>query len=181
MQSLVPELLNFVQKADHGVEIRGVWPLQRMPRFAEMLHNAEGQVEVDLRFGRHGKLRVVQGALKADLAVLCQRCMQAMSYPLHTQLNLALIKDDAQAEALPEEFEPLLLEADDLNLPAMLEEELLLALPLVLMHEHDCSDYLQQQAEQQKQDAAVAAEQKAKTSPFAVLKAFAVLKDLGKK
>jgi len=170
MQPLVPELLNFVQKADHGSEIKGVWPLNRMPRFAGMLHQDDGQVVVDLRFGRHGKLRVVGGRLSADLIVTCQRCMQPMSYTLQTQLNLALIKDDAQADALADEFEPLLLEAEEMNLPTVIEDELLLALPLVLVHEHDCSDFMQQQAQQQIQDAAKAAEQKVKNNPFAVLK-----------
>ena len=100
----------------------------------------------------------------------CQRCMQPMSYTLQTQLNLALIKDDAQADALADEFEPLLLEAEEMNLPTVIEDELLLALPLVLVHEHDCSDFLQQQAQQQIEDAAKAAEQKVKSNPFAVLK-----------
>lgn len=170
MQPLIPEFLDFVQKADHGAVIKGVWPLNRMSRFAAMLHHDGGVVEVDLQFGRHGKLRTLSGALSADLAVTCQRCLQAMQYPLQTRLSLALIKDDAQAESLPDEFEPLLLEAEDVNLPEVIEDELLLALPLVLVHEHDCSDFLQQQALRQKQDAAKAAEQKAKNNPFAVLK-----------
>ena len=170
MQPLVPELLNFVQKADHGVAIKGVWPLDRMQRFTKVLLNDNGQVEVDLRFGRHGKLRTVSGALSAELTVTCQRCLQAMPYLLQTQLNLAMIKDDAQAEALPDEFEPLLLADEEMNLPEVIEDELLLALPLVLVHEHDCSDFMQQQAKQQIQDAAKAAEQKVKNNPFAVLK-----------
>ena len=170
MQPLIPEYLDFVQKADHGAEVRGVWPLQRMPRFAELLQQKDGQVEVDLQFGRQGKLRVVCGKLSADLFVTCQRCLQAMRYPLQAQFNLALIKDDAQAEALPETFEPLLLDSEEVNLAGVIEDELLLALPLVLVHEHDCSDYLQQQVTRQKQDAAEAAELKVKNNPFAVLK-----------
>jgi uncharacterized protein len=170
MQPLIPEFLDFVQKADHGVTIKGVWPLNRMPRFAAMLQNDDGQVQVDVQFGRHGKLRTLSGELSADLVVTCQRCLQAMQYPLQTQLNLALIKNDAQADTLPDEFEPLLLEAEAINLPEVIEDELLLALPLVLIHEHDCSDFLQQQVQQQKQDAVVAAEQKVKNNPFAVLK-----------
>lgn len=170
MQPLIPEFLDFVQKADHGAEIKGVWPLARMQRFAAMLLDDAGDVQVDLHFGRHGKLRVVSGDLSADLTVTCQRCMQAMQYPLQAHINLAFIKDDAQADALPAEFEPLLLEADEMNLAAVIEDELLLALPLVLAHEQNCSDFLQQQAQQQEQEAAMAAEQKAKNNPFAALK-----------
>lgn len=171
MQPLIPEFLDFVQKADHGAEIKGVWPLSRMPRFAAMLLDDSGNVQVDLQFGRHGKLRTMGGELSADLTVTCQRCLQAMQYPLQARMSLALINDDAQAEALPAEFEPLLLEADEkMNLAAVIEDELLLTLPLVLVHEHDCSDFLQQQVQRQKQEAAKAAEQKAKNNPFAVLK-----------
>jgi uncharacterized protein len=170
MQSLIPEFLDFVQKADHGAEVKGVWPVSRMQRFSASLLNDSGDVQVDLRFGRHGKLRTLSGELSVCLNVTCQRCLQAMQYPLQTQINLALIKDDAEADELPAEFEPLLLEAEEMNLAAVIEDELLLALPLVLAHEHDCSNFLQQQAQRQKQEAAQAAEQKAKNNPFAVLK-----------
>jgi uncharacterized metal-binding protein YceD (DUF177 family) len=57
-----------------------------------------------------------------------------------------------------------------MNLADVIEDELLLALPLVTVHEQDCSIYLQQQVQRQKKDAAVAAEQKVKNNPFAVLK-----------
>lgn len=170
MQPLIPEILDFVQKADHGATIKGVWPVSRMQRFAALLANDSGQVQVALQFGRHGKLRTVSGALSADLAVTCQRCLQAMHYPLHAQMKLALITDDAQADALPTEFEPLLLDADEMNLADIIEDELLLALPLVTVHEQACSEYLQQQAQRQQQDVAVAAEQKVKNNPFAVLR-----------
>ncbi len=170
MQPLIPEFLDFVQKADQGAVIKGVWPLNRMHRFTAMLHTDEGVVEAVLQFGRHGKLRTLSGELSADLGVTCQRCLQPMQYSLQAQLSLALVKDDGQAESLPEMFEPLLLEAEEVNLAEVIEDELLLALPLVLVHEHDCSDFLQQQAQRLKQDAAKAAEQKVINNPFAVLK-----------
>jgi len=49
----------------------------------------------------------------------------------------------------------------------MLEEELLLGLPLVPMHEFDCSDYLQQQLSDQQNEVEVSEE---KENPFSVLK-----------
>ncbi|MDQ1363715.1 MAG: hypothetical protein QG652_1577 [Pseudomonadota bacterium] len=170
MQPLIPEFLDFVQKADHGTGIKGVCPVSRMQRLAAMLLDDSGSVAVDVQFGRQGKLRTLGGELSANLNVVCQRCLQPMQYTLQTRMNLALIRDDADADALPAGLEPLLLEADEMNLAAVIEDELLLALPLVLVHEQDCSDFLQQQAQRQKQEAVMAAEQKVKTNPFAVLK-----------
>lgn len=175
MHPLIPEFLDFVQKADHGARVKGVWPAARMQRFAALLLDDSVDVQVDLQFGRHGKFRTLSGVLSADLTVTCQRCLQAMQYPLQANINLALISDEAAADELPPEFEPLLLETDEMNLAAVIEDELLLALPLVLSHEHDCSNFLQQQVQRQKQEAAQAAEQKVKNNPFAVLK------DLNKK
>ena len=61
----------------------------------------------------------------------------------------------------------LLVDDENMSLPAVLEDEILLAMPLVAMHEYDCSDYLQKQKNRQQQDAEKKQE---KENPFSVLK-----------
>jgi len=48
----------------------------------------------------------------------------------------------------------------------MLEEELLLAIPLVAMHDTDCSDFIQEQKQWQAEHES----QQEKKNPFSVLK-----------
>jgi uncharacterized protein len=69
---------------------------------------------------------------------------------------------------LPEEFEPYLLEDEEQSIIDLVEDELLLSLPMVTVHEEACSDYMTKQNREVK--AAIEAEKEAE-HPFAALKA----------
>lgn len=62
--------------------------------------------------------------------------------PLQTQVNLAVVLNEDQAKLLPKSLDPWLLEGetDDADLYEVLEDELLLSLPIVAAHEHPCLD-----------------------------------------
>ncbi len=169
MQSKLPEELDFIQTARKGSEIQGNWPVKGMKRLTELLLDDSGMVEASLRFKQEGRLRHVSGTVSAQVNVTCQRCMQAMPLLIETEFNLALVSDESKADQLPDGFEPLILDEDNrLNIPHMLEEELLLVMPIVAMHESDdCSEYLYQQKTQQQTEAELKQE---KDNPFSVLK-----------
>ncbi len=170
MQPLIPEFLDLVQKADLGTEIEGDWPLARMDRLAEMLVDTEGMVSSRLQLSRDGRQRLLVGEVSAAVQVTCQRCMQPMNLDLHAELKLGMVSDEAQADQLPDAFEPLLVGDEPTRLPDVLEDELLLAMPLVPMHDFDCSDYLQKQKQRQAEDEVQAEAEKAQQNPFSVLK-----------
>lgn len=166
MHTKLSEYLDVTRNVDKGIEIQGKWPISGLSRLDDMLVNQDGDLDVSLHFGRQGKLRYVTGEISGVLAVTCQRCMQPMELALNTEFKLALIQSESEADQLPDEFEPLLVEEDRFSLPHLLEEELLLAIPLVAMHDTDCSDFL---VEQKKWQAENESEQK-KNNPFSVLK-----------
>ena len=167
MQTLLPEYLDFAQKARNGAEIHGYWPVNRLKRLIDVVQSDEGNIEAELVFGQQDRLQVVTGHVTTVLKLTCQRCMQAMDYPLHAEFKLALITNEAQADRLPDDYEPLLLADDRMSLPELLEDEILLAIPLVAMHEYDCSDYLLSQKDQEQAEADSVT---GKENPFSVLK-----------
>ncbi|MCW8934203.1 MAG: YceD family protein [Gammaproteobacteria bacterium] len=167
MNQSLPVHLNFAQKAKIGFEIHGKLPIKQLKRLSESLLSGEGDIEVDLKFERVGPVPYIHGHIKTDLQLKCQRCMQSMPYVVDVRFKLGLVQNEAQMEKLPDDAEPYLIETDNNHLPDMLEEELLLALPLVAMHEFDCSDFLQQQKSAQQNEVEVSEE---KENPFSVLK-----------
>lgn len=168
MQSILPEHLDVIQKAKFGAEIQGTWPIAKLERFSELLLEKDGNLRAELKFSKSDHLRLIDGKLSAELKVTCQRCMQPMDLSLNIDFKLGLICKEAQAEGLPEGYEPYLIEGDSEDIPHMLEEELLLAMPLVAMHEYDCSEFLQQQKQRQQNE--VGQQEKEKASPFSKLK-----------
>jgi len=131
----LPDFIDPIRLAEQQRELRGQIPLSRMHRLASSLAVAEGLVDVDLRFGIDELgVRFMSGRIHAELALICQRCMEAMRVPVEAEVSLGLTRSDNEAERLPENYEPLLVGAEPMPLSAIVEDELMLALPIVSMH-----------------------------------------------
>ena len=151
--------------------IDAVLPLSRLERLARSLYNDEGQVAVHLVFGHDAQhRRTLSGELSTRLTLECQRCLQPVQMTIDGSLEL-LIVDDEETRAELEQSSQFLGdiivdEKDELDVLMLLEDELLLSLPMVPMHaEQDCNAILKQLNEE------AAAVQDVQVNPFAALAA----------
>jgi uncharacterized protein len=93
----------------------------------------------------------------------CQRCLQAVVLPLAVDRSLRFVDDEATAAALDADSEDdVLVASRQFDLQALVEDELLLAMPLVPMHE-SCPEPLP--------GAAAEGKEAPRTHPFAALAA----------
>jgi len=99
--------------------------------------------------------------------MICQRCMKPMSVQVASEVSLGIVSSDARAAQLPEGFEPLIVEEEPIALARVVEDELILALPIVALHEDQaCEPVLEElQAEADK----IERQTEAQTNPFAAL------------
>lgn len=98
----------------------------------------EGEVCFDLVFGRDAQQRaVVSIHVNATLQLYCQRCMGVVQWPVEADSRLALVAGPEEAARLPEGLDPLLLEEPRLALSTLVEDELILAVPVAPLHEVD--------------------------------------------
>jgi uncharacterized protein len=111
----------------------GSLPVAGLGRLREALADATGSVTYTLDFGRDSLLEgFVDVHAEAALTLTCQRTLEPFVLPVNVDTRLGLINDERQEAALPADCEPLLVNADgQLNLADVIEDELLLALPLV--------------------------------------------------
>ena len=77
---------------------------------------------------------VLAGRVEADLKMICQRCLDVADVPMRTEFTLMGVWTDEQAKSVLEGFEPLMLQEEPMALVPLLEEELLLSLPIVAYH-----------------------------------------------
>ncbi|MGH8154843.1 MAG: YceD family protein [Rhodanobacteraceae bacterium] len=110
----------------------GVLPVAELPRLMQALARDTGGVAYNLDFER-GQLGgpELHVRLAARLMLECQRTLEPFEYPVEIDARLGLLASEVDAAALPESREPLLLEDGALQLHRVIEDELLLALPLV--------------------------------------------------
>ncbi len=110
----------------------GTLPIEGMSRLRPSLADARGNARYVLEFGA-GELgdRELHVRVKADLALECQRTLETFIHPVEVDTRLGLIDNEHQEAGLPQGVEPLLLDDGSLRPAAVIEDELLLALPLV--------------------------------------------------
>lgn len=149
--------------------ISGTIALQRLVRFSELLANNSGSVYVELEFfnddsGRHR----ISGRLHAEVAVVCQRCMEPLDIVLDDDIELAVLKDESKVASLAAEFDPWICSDTKLEITSLVEEQLILCLPIVSLHDsancNGTSAYLSA-INKNEQDPAIGT-----VNPFAVLK-----------
>lgn len=135
---LFAAVIDALEFARQGGRIEGEVPIAELHRLVDQLVDARGSVacvvagEVD----RDGHPRLVL-AISGELHLRCQRCLQALVWPLQVASRMRLV---AAGEAWPDEDllddESDSVEADKaLAVLPLIEDEILLAVPIAPRHE----------------------------------------------
>lgn len=137
-----PDFVDPWKAADGRRVFQGTMPLKRMQRLgpelaAEGAAMGDGAVAWhDARFSarfshdRQG-LVTIRLEVEAELPLICQRSLSPYLENVRRQSLLVVIEDVSEQEALPESYEPFLVENRRMALLDIVEEELLLAIPPV--------------------------------------------------
>lgn len=102
------------------------------------LAKAPGAVEFQLNFmvDEYGT-PTMRGHLHAELTMTCLRCLNEMSVVIDRDIEVGFVFDDAQAAQVSSRMEACTLNEDRAVLADLLEDELILALPIVALHTED--------------------------------------------
>jgi uncharacterized protein len=102
-------------------------------RLGDRLAEPTGTAKARAEFGLQGRWPVVWLAVSAELVLICQRCLGPMRQQLSLESNLVFAEEGAPE--LPGGFEAIGGDPRKLDLAALVEDELLLGLPLFPHHE----------------------------------------------
>jgi uncharacterized protein len=143
-KSFDPRKLDVAAFAAAQGELDGHWPLASLERLAEsVLGLAPGEAAVI--WHAHGRSRPVTGGEPetwmhvvgtARVEMRCQRCLGPVALALEADRTIRFVRGAERAEALDAESEDDVLElVPRTDLRGLIEDELLLALPLVPRHD----------------------------------------------
>ncbi len=132
--------INLDQMFKQTTSLTGQFSLVECLRLAPLLLSTDAVVDFSLQFMQDdASRRVVKITINCGLMLECQRCMQPMCYQVVIDNLLLVVASEKEAENCSEDYEPLLLTTDEVTLGDLLEDELLLKLPLVVKHnEAEC-------------------------------------------
>jgi uncharacterized protein len=133
--------LDIDRLADGEADVDFAVPLAELPRLRSQLTSVEGMVRGRVHFTRESGFVVADLTLGGAATLACQRCLQLMTEPVQSAVRVALITAEADASRVPEHLEPVLALGGRITAGELVEEELLLALPIVPLHAQasDCA------------------------------------------
>jgi uncharacterized protein len=133
------DLVNAVELAGRSATLERSFDLGRLPRLAEAGALEGTRADARLTFGTFEKRTTVEVSVEGSLVLPCQRCLRPCECPLDETALLIVVADDT--EEVPGGFEPVLGDAERLSVTELVEEQMLLGMPLVPMHDDDgCLD-----------------------------------------
>jgi DUF177 domain-containing protein len=121
--------------ASRGHVEEGVLPVKGFNLPLDILANEEGELKFRLAFARNEeRLIYIEGRMEADLNLCCQRCLQSLPHQFYSEFKISPVSTEAEAMNLSSDFEAVFMENGKISIMRILEEELILGLPMVPLH-----------------------------------------------
>lgn len=137
-EKFIPEHIDPFRYAEQQLGLEGIIPVTQMARLQSNLASLENVAKVKLQFGvDEQKVTFLSGHLETNLTLQCQRCMEPFNYEIISDFVLGIVKTLDEANALPEHYEPALATEGSLALRELIEDEIILNLPIIPRHEPD--------------------------------------------
>ena len=135
----VDHTLDAVHAARSAIRLERHFDVSELPRLRDATLPSDGKdaaaLDATFVFSLLEGHPTIDGEMSGTVYLRCQRCLQPVAIPLAEDFQLVLVADD---EVRPEEFgtyEPVVVDASRVDLQWLAEEQGLLALPLVPLHE----------------------------------------------
>ncbi len=135
----IPVLIDPKKAARQGISLDGVVPSKHLKRLLESSCGACSDVKAEITFGVDVQgLPYIKGTATAEVSLLCQRCMKPYHQGLKAEFCYSPVDETENLEALPEIYD--VIETDEqesIHLHHLIEDELMLAIPLIPSHSND--------------------------------------------
>jgi len=136
LNDTLPKYFDPRKYASHESAFEGYVPLNQFKELSAILASDEGNAFIHLDFRVDEDRRyIATGSLTARVQVVCQRCMEAVAHDVALDLSLGFVYDEDHAKNLPKNYDPVVMTDGDVILADMVEQEIILALPIVAYHE----------------------------------------------
>ena len=121
--------------ADREAVLSGEIELRQLTRLREIVHSASGSIRTNLKFHRQvNSFVTVDLTFETALELICQRCLEPLVQDVSEQVSLKLLEPGSMSREVTKKDEAVVLTDGKLNPAALLEDELILSLPIVPRH-----------------------------------------------
>ncbi len=121
--------------AEREAVLSGEIGLRQLTRLREMLHSDRGSIQASLKFHRQTNRSVtVDLIFETVLELICQRCLEPVVRNVSERSSLTLLAPESMNSRVAKEGEVVVLTEGRLNPAALIEDELIVSLPIIPRH-----------------------------------------------
>jgi uncharacterized protein len=133
----LPTLIDPRKLANQGIVLEGQFHAKHLPRLALAVADIETPLSALVKFEvDEARAKVASGTLNISVSAICQRCLDPVTVALSSDFSAQIIWSEDQLANVPSDREPWIVVDKMASLNELLEDEILLALPLVNYHEN---------------------------------------------
>ena len=137
-EKFIPEYVDPFRFAEQNLHLDGAVKLIDMHRLnaSRQKVSEDERVSVNLHFGVDEQgVNYLKGHLQARLGLQCQRCLEQFSYEIISDFALGIVRSLEEEKALADQYEPAMVQEGQLALRELIEDEIILNLPIIPRHE----------------------------------------------
>jgi len=131
-------VIDGLEFARTGSKLQGACPVADFPRLRDALHTDAGTLRYEVQGVPEEQGRPALGLrLDGSLQLVCQRCLGALEFAFRIEVSLQLAATQAEMDSEPLEAEgpERIVAGREMPVHDLIEDELLLALPIAPRHE----------------------------------------------
>ena len=126
------DLVNTVELAGRSACVEREVGLQQLEALREAGALGGTRAHARLQFATFEGRPTIEAVIEGQVVLPCQRCLEPCTCTIEESAQLVVV--DSDSATVPGGFEPYLADPERLSLTALIEEQLLLGLPLIARH-----------------------------------------------
>jgi uncharacterized protein len=124
--------------AARGTVLEGSIELAKFGRLKDLLNASEGNARVRIALRRsHDGMLLMELQYEAALELVCQRCLEPVVHEVCETVDFAVAETEDSLAVLPQGMDLIALNGDRFQPATLIEDELIVSLPLVPRHGDD--------------------------------------------
>lgn len=127
----IPVKIRVSTAAAQAAQYDGELSFTALPRLRELLADTKGGLQVHLSAGMAGGRATFSGSISGGLWLSCKRCGAHFVWPLQSEVDWRVVRNEAEEREVLSDHEPVVVEDDELPLREVIEDEVLLSLPML--------------------------------------------------
>ena len=131
-ETVTKSIIQPFKLANKNGELHYQWKVEDFPRLQGLLFSMEGAVKLDLNGYQDDRKRcLVNARIVANVQLECQTSFEPIGYEIDTELVYCVVSSEEQIAQLDDQYEALLVEEGQVDIKQVIEDELILSLPII--------------------------------------------------